>query len=506
MSAPAVIPKNMAGAGAAAWRVDLARPQERVESWGRALVTSGRVVRASEVDTMRRVFEMAKREGRPVALRGAGCSYSDAFQNDGGLVLDTAGANRILDWDSKGGIVRAEPGLTIAQLWRSTLAEGWWPPVVTGTMFATFAGLAAMNAHGKNNFKRGTFGEHVREFTILLPTGEELRCSPGENADVYHAAIGGFGMLGCFTSLTLEMKRVHSGLLEVEPVVLRNLGDAFACFERYQRNIDYFVGWLDGFATGGSLGRGLVHMARYLHEGEDPRPDVTLLPASQELPERILGVVPKAWMWRVLRPFVNDSGVRAVNLAKYLASRIHPDGHTYRQSLAAFSFLLDYVPGWKLSYGPGGLIQYQSFIPKDRARDVFERLLRLSQERGVVPYLLVLKRHRPDPFLLTHAVDGYSLAMDYRVTARRREALWSLAHEMDEVVHAAGGRFYFAKDATLRAESLARIWPRETIERFLAIKKRCDPDGLLQSDLFRRIFGKETFPVSQARDKVGKGV
>jgi FAD/FMN-containing dehydrogenase len=471
------------------WRLDFDRPMERVESWGRALQTRARVAHASQIATIREVFDLARRDGRTVAIRGAGCSYSDAFQNSGGFVLDTAGANQILDWDPKSGLVRAGPGLTIAQLWRSTLQDGWWPPVVTGTMFATFGGLAAMNAHGKNNFKRGTFGEHVKEFTLLLPKGEELTCSPRQNSDIYYAAIGGFGMLGCFTSLTLQMKKVHSGLLEVEPVVLANLGEAFTCFEKNKDRIDYFVGWLDGFATGSSLGRGVIHLARYLHEGEDPNPATTLLPSSQELPERILGVVPKSWTWMALRPFVNDPGMRAVNLAKFLVSRAQGD-HVYRQSLAAFSFLLDYVPGWKLSYGPGGLIQYQSFIPREKAREVFSKLLLLSQERGIVPYLLVLKRHRPDPFLLTHAVDGYSLAMDYKVTAKNRERLWALAHEMDEVVHASGGRFYFAKDATLRPESLLRIWPRESVDRFLALKQRCDPQGLLQTDLYRRVFAR----------------
>jgi FAD/FMN-containing dehydrogenase len=470
------------------WRVDLGAPQERVESWGRAVSSRGRVAHASQVDTMREILELARRQGRTVALRGAGCSYSDAFQNGGGLVLDTAGANRILEWDSSSGLVKAEPGLTIAQAWRSTLQQGWWPPVVTGTMFATFGGLAAMNAHGKNNFKRGTFGEHVKEFTILLPTGEELTCSPAENADLYYAAIGGFGMLGCFTSLTLQMKRVQSGLLEVEPFVLANVGEVLRCFEETNHRVDYFVGWLDGFATGSSVGRGVVHVARYLHEGEDPDPAATLSPASQELPPRFLGVIPKSEMWRFLRPLVNDRGMRLVNLAKFLLSRAHPDGGAYRQPLAQFSFLLDYVPGWKFSYGPGGLIQYQSFIPKERAREVFEKLILTSQERGLPPYLLVLKRHRPDPFLLTHAVDGYSLAMDYRVTPKNRAALWDLTHEMDEVVHGAGGRFYFAKDATLRPSSVARIWPKEAIAKFAELKRRCDPQGLLQTDLYRRVF------------------
>lgn len=471
----------------APWRIDPQRPQERVESWGRAIVSSGRIVRASHIETLRRLFDLARREKRTLAIRGAGNSYNDAFHNDRGLVLDTAGMDRVLDFDKKTGCIRAEPGLTIAKTWRSTLSDGYWPPVVTGTMFASYGGLAAANAHGKNNFKRGTFGEHVREFEILLPTGEELRCSPEVNADLYYAAIGGFGMLGCFTSITLQLKKVCSGLVEVEPVVVKNLGAAFDCFEECRDRADYFVGWFDAFATGSSLGRGVIHVARYLHEGEDPNPEFTLNPASQELPDRILGF-PKSWIWVFLRPFMNDPGMRMVNLMKFLASRCHAAGHAYRQSLAAFSFLLDYVPGWKLSYGPGGLIQYQSFVPKERAREVYEKLIGLSQERGIVPYLLVFKRHRPDPFLLTHAVDGYSLAMDYRVTARNRDRLWSLAHEMDEIVHAAGGRFYFAKDATLRASSLRRIWPPETIDRFLQIKRRCDPENLLQSDLYRRMF------------------
>ena len=398
--------------------------------------------------------------------------------------------NRVIAYDRERGTITGGPGLTIAQIWRTTLADGWWPPVVTGTMFASLGGLAAMNAHGKNNFKRGTVGDQILAFTILVPTGEEIRCSREENSDLFHAAIGGFGMLGCFTSVTLQLKRVHSGLLEVEPIVCPNVGHMLETFERRKAESDYLVGWLDAFATGSSLGRGIIHRATYLHGGEDPHPELTMNPASQELPPRILGVFPKGWMWIFLRPFVNDLGMRAINAAKYLSARMHADEHTYRQSLAAFSFLLDYVPGWKLSYGPGGLIQYQPFVPAARAHEVFSRLLRESQRWGIVPYLLVMKRHRPDPFLLTHAVDGFSLAMDYRVTDANRKRLWRMAAEFDPIVLDAGGRFYFAKDATLSETSVARIWPRESVDRFLALKRRCDPDGLLETNLLRRCFGE----------------
>lgn len=471
----------------AAWNIAFDTPMVGVDSWGRALRSNGRVLYATETNSLRRIFEQARRAKKNIAIRGAGNSYSDAFQNDGGIVVDTSGMNSIISIDRETGIVHAGPGLSIAQLWRSTLSEGFWPPVVTGTMFATFGGLAAMNAHGKNNFKRGTFGDNIVEFTIMLPDGSELTCSRSENPGLFHAAIGGFGVLGCFTSMKLQMKRVESGLLEVDVHVTKNLTEAFQCFDRNEGRMDYFVGWFDGFARGGSLGRGVIHTARYLHADEVDDPAASLDPASQELPDRILGF-PKSLTWMLLRPFVNDFGMRYINLAKYLTSRVHPDGHSYRQPLAAFSFLLDYVPNWKYSYGPGGLIQYQSFIPKEHACRVYEQLIALSQERGLPPYLLVFKRHRPDPFLLTHAVDGWSLAMDYRVTEKNRRRLWDLAHEMDSIVHAVGGRFYFAKDATLRPESLRRIWPAETIAQFLELKRRYDPEFFFQTDLFRRVF------------------
>ena len=74
-------------------------------------------------------------------------------------------------------------------------------------------------------------------------------------------------------------------------------------------------------------------------------------------------------MWALMRPFTNDPGVRLVNFAKYRAERARRADTRYRQSHAGFAFLLDYVPDWKRAYGPGGLIQYQSFLPGgDRAR------------------------------------------------------------------------------------------------------------------------------------------
>ena len=187
-----------------------------------------------------------------------------------------------------------------------------------------------------------------------------------------------------------------------------------------------------------------------------------------------------------MSPFVNDLGWWGVNTAKYISAQRK---HTFRQSHAEFHFLLDYVPNWERSVGRGGLIQYQSFLPKETAEVAWREILELSQRRGLPSYLGVTKRHRPDQFLLTHGVDGFSLAMDFKITDVRRQRLRQMLQEFDEIILEAGGRFYFAKNSETSAETTRAFLGAETIQKFKELKKKCDPENLLESNLYRRVFG-----------------
>lgn len=88
--------------------------------------------------------------------------------------------------------------------------------------------------------------------------------------------IGGYGMLGIFTSVTLQMKRLHSGLLSVDAYPRRDLRRHLFALQDGAPDHDYIVGWMDTFAGGSSLGRGQIHAARHLREGEDPKPQETM--------------------------------------------------------------------------------------------------------------------------------------------------------------------------------------------------------------------------------------
>ena len=198
--------------------------------------------------------------------------------------------NRILAWDPQSGVITCEPGVTIAQLWRATLADGWWPPVVPGTMAVTLGGAAAANIHGKNNWRDGSFGEHILRFELLLPSGEVVSCSPDERADLFHAAIGGYGLLGCFTAITLQMRRIYSGLVDVRQTAHPTLEALLAALDAGSERATHAVAWVDTGARGKARGRGLLKTMRELGPGEDPNPRQSLDPAFQPPSGRLLGV------------------------------------------------------------------------------------------------------------------------------------------------------------------------------------------------------------------------
>ena len=291
-------------------------PAERLEAvagWGGASGGMAYVYRPTTVSQLQQVFELAQQNGRTIGLRGGGNSYGDAAMNDENIVLDLSRMNRILDWQPENGRLIVEPGVTLQRVWEYTIEDGWWLPIATGTAKITVGGGAAMNVHGKNAWKVGTFGDHIYEFDLMLPSGEIRTCNRQQNSDLFFAAIGGAGLLGCFTKITLHLKRVYSGLLRVEAAARPNLGSTLRWFEEHLNNSDYLVGWLDAFAKGKRLGRSELHRANYLLPSEDPNPNQTLRSETQRIDPDIFGFFPRSALWRLQRPFWNNFGMRWVN-------------------------------------------------------------------------------------------------------------------------------------------------------------------------------------------------
>ncbi len=436
------------------------------------------------LEELAEVFRFATENGRKIVLRGAGKSYGDAAILAEEIAIDLCKLNSC-QIDAESGIATVGCGATIGDLWQASLPLGFWPPVVPGTMFPTIGGVLAMNIHGKNAFSVGTLGEHVQEMTVLFADCSIRKLSPKD--DEFHVIISSAGLLACIFEAKIKLKKVNSGILDVSAVVCKSWDEQFAAFEANQANADYMVSWVNAFGAEANSGRGLFHSAKHCKEA---RPDL-LEVDNQVLPSRILGLIPKSQVWKFLKKLNSQRGIRFLNKAKFLASKTSKR-HEFRQSLVAFSFLLDYVPGWEKSYSPGGFIQFQCFVPDASARELFPRLIQMQQQAGLTNFLTVMKRHRSDSFLLSHGVDGFSLAMDFKVTSSNWKSLQELCWAMNDAVLDAGGKFYLAKDSTLRTQDIERWLGTEKLSEFRKWKKLLDPNLLFDSCLARRtkLFGE----------------
>jgi len=454
-----------------------------VTGFGLVTGADGYLYRPTNEDQIANILVLARNSGRQVTLRGAGRSYGDANIGSETILLDVSRMNQILHFDSAQGTIDCESGVTLEQIWRLVIEDGYWPPVVSGTMFPTLAGALAMNLHGKNAFQAGPIGNFVLEYDAVFPNGTRRTLTP--NSSLFTKIISSAGLLGVITRVKLKLKKIQSGDLRVLPISTPNWQAQFDAFEEFNGQSDYMVSWIDCFARGENSGRGLFHTAWYLNDSTDA--PSSLRPEHQDLPDTIMGRFPKSTVWRHLKKLNNRPGMRFTNWGKYLSAKLLGNGKPHPQSLVGFSFLLDYVPGWRKAYLPGGFIQVQTFVPKEHAQRVFAEQIRLQQEAKLESFLGVMKRHIPDPYLFSHGVDGYSLALDFKVTTANKERVWKLAHDINDLVLAAGGRFYLAKDSTLRPEDFKQSLGDETFAEYARLKLELDPDAILTSDLAKRL-------------------
>jgi decaprenylphospho-beta-D-ribofuranose 2-oxidase len=247
------------------------------------------------------------------------------------------------------------------------------------------------------------------------------------------------------------------------------------------------VGWIDTGARRARLGRGLLKAMRELEPGEDPDPARSLDPLRQPPGDRLAGVLPTAWVPTLARPIATPMGIRLANYAQWRRGNLPGAARPHRERYVPANFMLDFFPDFKRIYRPGGLIQHQTFAPRDAAAPLFRAILRRSQVAGLEPSLAVLKKHRPSPFLLNYLPDGYSLALDYAVPRGAEAATLSLMRELNALVAERGGTFFLAKDSTLGPDDFRRAFPATALRAFRDLKARYDPDERLQSDIYRRV-------------------
>ena len=439
-----------------------------LSGWGRTAVTTALVARPPDASS---VWSSLLAAPGGVIARGQGRSYGDAAQCSGGLTIDTSGLGRIGALDEMVGTIEVGGGVSLHDLMRHLIPAGWFLPVTPGTRYVTVGGAIASDVHGKNHHRDGSFARHVVEMTIVTPSGT-VSVAPDRDAELFWATAGGMGLTGVVISAVLRLIPIQTSWMMVDSQRFTRLEDLMSTMEQTDDRYHYSVAWLD-CTSGRNDGHRSV-LSRGDHAPSSAIPG-RLRGRSREIPGEPRVRVPRPVPGRL----VNRLSVRALNETWFRASR---DARGSIRSLAAFFHPLDGVNGWNLLYGPQGFVQYQFAVPPQRA-DVIEGAVHTIASSGVPSFLAVLKRFGPGtPGPLSFSQEGWTLALDFPLGP---PGLPALLDRLDDSVALADGRVYLAKDSRLRPELLPVMYPR--LGDMARVRRRVDPEGVLASDLSRRL-------------------
>ena len=438
-----------------------------LSGWGRTAPTRSLVVAPRSTDE---VLDALGRSGaRGAVARGLGRSYGDAAQNAGGAVLDLRGLRGIRKLDAAAASVTVGAGTSLDELTRLLLPQGLFCPVLPGTAHVTVGGAIASDIHGKGHHRDGAFADHVASIDLVTPGAGTLRIGDDDDEGAFRATAGGMGLTGVVAAATLRLLPVETSRMLVDTERAADLDDLMERMESGDRHYRYSVAWIDCLARGRSLGRSVLTRGDHASADLDGTAERLALPSGREM------AAPPWAPPGLLRP----ATVRAFNELWYRRAPRAERGAI--QTVRQFFHPLDGIGGWNRLYGPRGFLQYQFVVPFGREDTVREALEFLSST-GEPSFLAVIKRMGRAGGPLAFPMPGWTLALDLPAGDA---ALGSTLDRLDGMVAAAGGRVYLSKDARLRPELLADMYPR--LEEWRSVRERLDPEGRLRSDLGRRL-------------------
>jgi D-lactate dehydrogenase (cytochrome) len=176
------------------------------------------VVLPQSVEETRRLAQWAAEHNVPLIARGAGTGLSGgAIAEHGGVIVEFARMNRVVEFDEVGRSIVVEPGVVNLVLDELVKTKGlYYPPDPASGRTATIGGNIAENAGGPHCFKYGVTANYVTGLQVVLADGRVVRL--GGRAldypeyDLVGLMTGSEGTLGLITAMDARLIRNPLGV------------------------------------------------------------------------------------------------------------------------------------------------------------------------------------------------------------------------------------------------------------------------------------------------------
>jgi FAD/FMN-containing dehydrogenase len=439
-----------------------------------------RIARPESVEAVQRIIREAAPDGRFLSVAGGRHAMGGQQFATGATLIDMNALSRVLEFDRVNGEIELEAGIQWPELYRYLLdsqqgAAGSWTFVQkqTGADRLSIGGALAANAHGRG-LKYPPFVSNVAAFTLVGPDGVARRCSRTENAELFRAAIGGYGLFGVITSVRLLLTRRHKVQRIVEVI---DVDDLPGMFER--RIAEGFRYGDFQFATdlkrdGDALRRGVFSCYR-------PVDDSTPMPASR--------AALSSENWGQLLYLAHVDRARAFQ--EYAKYYLTTSGQYYWSDEHQMSTYVDdyhQAQAARLGeYARGTEMITEIYVPRDAlVRFLADARNDLQASGAELIYGTVRLIERDTETMLAWAKQPYACTIfNLHVTsgaAGIEKAKQDFLRLIDRGV-SYGGSYFLTYHRWAKREQLLAAYP-EFVD-FLRLKRRYDPHERFQSDWYR---------------------
>jgi FAD/FMN-containing dehydrogenase len=424
----------------------------------------------------------AATKNTPIAL--AGCRHAmggQQFATDG-LLIDLRELNQVVAFERDRGLIHVQAGIQWPALlagYQAAQSDGrsaWGiAQKQTGADTFTLGGSLSANAHGRGLRMRPLI-QDVEAFTLLKSNGEFVRCSREENFDLFGLAIGGYGLFGIISEVTLRLtprrclERVVKVISRDElPEQFANRIDEGFLYGDFQFSIDEQS---DDF-----LRRGVFSCYR---PAERSAPE----PAARSLDES---------SWLKLLHLAHTDRARAFQ--KYTDHYLSTNGQTYWSDTHQLGpYLPDYAQRVQQLSGsttPSSLMISELYVPRAELPAFLEDAARELRSRGaIVIYGTVRLIEKDTESFLPWARESYgcvifNLLVEH--TAEGKENAAAAFRALIDLAIARGGSYFLTYHRFATKHQVEACYPQ--FPEFLALKKKHDPSELFQSDWYRHYRG-----------------
>jgi FAD/FMN-containing dehydrogenase len=411
-----------------------------------------------------------KPDVHPLIARGCGRSCGDTAVNTDRYVVMMERLNRFLEFDPREGILRAEAGATLRDVLELSIPHGWFLPVTPSTKQSTLGGCIATDTYGFNHLIAGTFSKHVKAIELILADGTKRKCAPKQDPHLFWATVGGMGLTGIISEVTLKLLPIESAYMVVQNYKAENLDELLEIMTSKDKEDVYSLARIDCSSTGNSLGRGIVMNAHHatIHE----------LPLNVQEPFKFKARTRFDISFNYPSFLINRWSLKLLNDLYYR----YQSQKTGRQVIdyERYFYPFDSIINWQRIYGVRGFIRYQCVVPANTASESLKLILNETSSYAAIAVLHRLGKAGLG--MLSYPREGFALTVDI---PRKNRSWFERLKRLDDIVASYEGRVHLAKETGLNQNMFKKMYPR--LDEWLLIKSEVDPHNSFSSNFSRRL-------------------